>query len=104
VVRKLNIESYELREVLYPGADGDARGVAVVVRGGPFPERALAPEIFVGNQGATLVQVLEGGATIRGIVERPPEPGDELTVRYGRSQEGRIRVEAAEVRPLPEGP
>ena len=100
----LQIDRYDLLEVLFPGRKGDAEeGIAIVVEGGPFPERALLPQIVVGGQEAELVQILDGGARIRGILRKPPSPGDELVVRYDPQMEGRTRIERFEVRPLPKG-
>jgi hypothetical protein len=100
----LRIDSYDLREVLFPGRKGKPEeGVAIVVDGGPFPGRALEPQIIVGDQEAELVQILDGGARIRGILRKPPSRGDELVVRYDPQTEGRTRLERFEVRPLPKG-
>jgi hypothetical protein len=100
----LAIERYDLREVLFPGPKGETeQGIAIVVEGGPFPGRALEPEIFVGEQRAELVQILEGGARIRGILRKRPAPGEELVVRYDPNMEGRTRLGDFEIRPLPKG-
>jgi hypothetical protein len=102
--RQLPIDRYQLREVLFPGKGGKTQqGIAIVLEGGPFPVRALEPEIFVGDQEAELVQVLDGGARIRGILRSPPAPRDEIVVRYDPVTEGRAWIERSEVRPLPKG-
>lgn len=102
--RPLRLERYELREVLAPDDAGQpVRAIQIVVHGGPFPARALEPEILVGRRAAARVQIVDGGAGIRGLLDEPPAPGDEVVVRYGGSQEGRIPVRAIEVRPLPKG-
>lgn len=100
----LRIDDYELREVLFPGEKGRTEeGVAIVVSGGPFPGRAVLARMFVGDQEAELVQRLDDGARIRGILREPPAPGDELLVTYGDEMQGRARLERFEVRPLPKG-
>jgi hypothetical protein len=100
----LSIERYDLREVLFPGDNGETeKGIAILVEGGPFPGRALEPEIRVGEQRAELVQILDGGGRIRGILREPPAPGEELVVRYDPNTEGRARLGDFEIRPLPRG-
>jgi hypothetical protein len=100
----LRIDGYELREVLFPDEKGRAQeGVAIVVAGGPFPGRAVLARMFVGDEEAELVETLDGGARIRGILRERPSPGDELLVTYGDEMQGRARLERFEVRPLPKG-
>jgi hypothetical protein len=100
----LPINRYDVREVLFPGDAGKAEeGFAIVLEGGPFPGRAVEPRITVGDQEAKLVQILDGGARIRGILPSRPAPGDEIVVRYDRNMEGRARLEELTIRPLPKG-
>ena len=104
MVHPLPIDRYDLREVLFPGDDGKPdKGFAIVLDGGPFPGRALEPQIIVGKQEAKHVQILDGGARIRGILEHRPTPGDEIVIRYDPDMEGRARLEEFDVRPLPKG-
>jgi hypothetical protein len=100
----MRIDGYELRAVLFPDERGKTQeGIAIVVSGGPFPTRALDPQIHVGGQEAELVQLLDGGARVRGILRKPPARGDELVVHYDVQTEARARIEQFEVRPLPKG-
>jgi hypothetical protein len=104
MLHPLPIDQYEVREVLVPGDGGKPeKGFAIVLEGGPFPGRALEPQITVGDQEAKLVQILDGGARIRGILPGPPAPGDEIVVRYDPNMEGRARLRELEIRPLPKG-
>jgi hypothetical protein len=99
--RALPIEHYELREVHFPGTKGRTeRGIAIVIDGGPFPFRALEPQIHVGEQQAELVQILDGGERIRGILRHHPTPGDEIVVFYDPEMQGRAQLGEFEVRPL----
>ena len=104
MLHPLPIDRCEIREVLFPGAGGKPQqGFAISLEGGPFPGRALEPQITVGGQEATLVQILDGGNRIRGILTGPPTPGDEIVVRYDPNMEGRVRLAQLEIRPLPKG-
>jgi hypothetical protein len=102
--RALAIDRYELHEVLFPAGRGKAeKGIAIVLEGGPFPGRALEPKILVGGQQAELVQILDGGSRIRGIVRHHPTVGDEIIVSYDPDMEGRARLGEFEVHRLPTG-
>lgn len=104
MLRPLAIEKFELREVLFPDAAGNPdTGIAVIVEGGPFPGRAREPELTVGSQRAILVQILDRGARIRGIIRERPQGKDEIVVYYDAEMQGRRRLDDFQIKPLPKG-
>jgi len=91
--------------VLVPGdRGGAAQGIKITVFGDWFPVRALEPEILVGDQVATRVQIAPDQRSIRGFLASTPPEGAAIRVRYGSSQEGELgeRFSPGRIRPLPE--
>ncbi len=104
MLRPLAIDRFELREVLFPDAAGNPdTGIAVIIEGGPFPGRAREPQITVGRQRAIMVQILDGGTRLRGIIRERPRPKDEIVVSYDSETQGRRRLDDFEIKPLPKG-
>jgi hypothetical protein len=103
--RQLELRGYKLERVLMTGKAGKAaQAVRITVYGEVFPERALAPEILVGETRADMVRIAADQRSISGFLKADPEPGAVVRVRYGDSQEGRAEepVDPERIRPLPE--
>jgi hypothetical protein len=90
-LRELLLTHYRAEMVLAP-VKGEVREVVRITVFGPnFPERAVAPEILVGEALAERVSVAPDQRSIRGIVPQIPAEGARIRVRYGDSQEGALR-------------
>jgi hypothetical protein len=101
--RELNVTHYQADLVLVPGKDKNQEAVRITVYGEQFPERAVEPEILVGEVAARQVTIARDQKSIRGFFDRMPPEGETVLVRYGDSQEGALRepFSRAAVRPLP---
>jgi hypothetical protein len=103
---QLTLTHYEAERVLLPDQHGKAtEAIRIVVFGPDFPQRAVEPEILVGETAAERVSVAPGQQSIRGYFRTPPADGGSIRVRYGDSQEGVLREEflSGGVRPLARG-
>jgi hypothetical protein len=103
---QLTLTGYEAEMVLMPGQEGKtSEAMRITVLGPNFPQRAVAPEILVGETGAERVTVAPDQRSIRGYFGLPPADGGIIRVRYGDSQEGLLRegFSRGKVRPLPQG-
>jgi len=103
---QLTLTGYEAERVLLPDPHGNtAEAVRVTVFGPNFPQRAVAPEVLVGEASAERVSVAPDQRSIRGYFREAPRDGAAIRVRYGDSQEGtlRERFSSRDVRPLPQG-
>ncbi len=107
--RELTVTHFEADKVLVAAAHGrrpsaqNAREVLRVTIHGPnFPQRAVEPEILIGDVRAQNVSIARDQTSITGFFAEPPPDGAEIRVRYGDSQEGvlRERFSRAKVRPL----
>ncbi|HMD70577.1 MAG TPA: hypothetical protein VKF41_04505 [Bryobacteraceae bacterium] len=87
-IRELTLTHYQAGMVLAP-VKGEVREVVRITVFGPdFPERAVAPEILVGEAPAESVSVARDQRSIRGFLPQMPAEGAVIRVRYGDSQEG----------------
>jgi len=77
----------------------------VVVFGPNFPQRAIEPEVLVGDALARRVSISPDQQSIRGYFLEIPEDGQAIRVRYGDSQEGELRERFSRqnIRPIPKG-
>jgi hypothetical protein len=102
----LPLTGYEARLVLMPSPADPAKTVealCITVYGPHFPQRALAPEIVVGDRVAERVSITRDQTAIRGYLRDLPPDGAPIVVRYEDSQVGRLRegFSRKRVRPLP---
>jgi hypothetical protein len=105
--RELILTHFVAEYVLFPRdpLDETPRGaVRVTVFGPTFPERAVQPELLVGDSAATQVSIARDGTSIRGYFHQLPADGALVRVRYGDSQEGVLDnpFRSNAVRPLPQ--
>ena len=107
--RELAVTHFEARKVLVPAEHGalpseqTAREVLRVTIYGPnFPQRAIEPEILIGESRAQNVSIAPDQKSIRGIFTEAPSDDAEVRVVYGDSQEGVLkeRFSRARIRPL----
>jgi hypothetical protein len=102
----LPLSHYEAHKVLLPPREGEAglvEVVRVVVFGPNFPQRAIEPELLVGEEIARRTSIARDQRSIRGYFFHLPPDGQTIRVRYGDSQEGELgeRFSRAKIRPLP---
>jgi hypothetical protein len=102
--RDLAITHYESQRVRMPSPEGKTvEAVRIIVFGPNFPQRAVEPEILVGEVRAHSVSISRDQQSIRGFFHELPPDGAEIRVRYGDSQEGVLREPFShrKVYPLP---
>jgi hypothetical protein len=102
----LPLSHYEADMVLLPAREGEAKiveAVRVVVFGPNFPQRAVEPELLVGEEIAQRTSIARDQRSIRGYLFQMPPDGAAIRVRYADSQEGVLheRFSRERVRPLP---
>jgi hypothetical protein len=102
----LPLEAYEAHTVIMPVHEGKPKvveAVCVTVFAANFPQRAIAPELLVGEEPAQRVAIARDQRSLRAFfLKMPPEQGV-IRVRYGDSLEGVLaeRFSSRRVRPLP---
>jgi hypothetical protein len=103
----LRLSHYVADTVLVPGAkENEAlEAVRVTVYGERFPQRALFPELIIGDARAERVTIAADERSIAGYLTELPPDGSRIVVRYGASQEGMLErpFRSREIRPLPKG-
>jgi len=101
--RELPLTHFTAERVLVPAEKGSAEVIRVTVFGPNFPQRAVAPEMLIGDVAAERVSIAPDQKSIRGLFRRVPPEGALIRVRYGDSQEGILREPfvSQSVRPLP---
>lgn len=104
----LPLSHYEAHKVLAPRREGEAalaEALRVVVFADHFPQRAIAPELLVGETSAERVTISGDQCSIRGLFFKAPRSGGVIRVRYGDSQEGVLGepFSRERVRRLPRG-
>jgi hypothetical protein len=102
--RELALSHYMADRVLMPSAGGKTvEAVRITIFGPNFPQRAVEPEILVGEALAQGVSITRDQRSIRGYFHELPPEGGLVRVRYGDSQEGVLREPFARrhIRPLP---
>jgi hypothetical protein len=102
----LPLSRYEAEKVLMPrgaGAHKMVEAVRIVVFGPNFPQRAVEPEILVGETIAQQISIARDQRSIRGYFFQMLPDGAAIHVRYAESQEGVLRqpFSREKVRPLP---
>ena len=102
-IRELVLTHYQAETVLAPVKGVVRETVRITVFGPNFPERAVVPEILVGETPAESVSVARDQGSIRGFLPQLPADGAAIRVRYGGSQEGVLRepFRRDQVRALP---
>jgi hypothetical protein len=104
---QLPLTRYEADMVRMPSRPGESdlvKALRVVVFGPNFPQRAIEPEILIGESIARRTTVSPDQRSIRGYFLEVPADGGVVRVRYGDSLEGELRVRFSRqgIRPLPE--
>jgi len=102
----LPLSYYEAQMVRMPLHEGEAKVVEalrVVVFGPNLPQRAIEPELLIGEAIATRTSVARDQRSIRGYFFELPADDQVIRVRYGDSQEGELRERFSRkaIRPLP---
>ena len=91
--------------VLMPAAERNEvrEAVRITIYGDRFPQRALFPELIVGETPAERVSIAPDERSIRGYLFDLPPDGAQILVRYGASQEGVLEqgFQHRDIRPLP---
>ena len=100
----LPLSHFEAERVLLPAHPGETKmveAVRVIVFGPNFPQRAIEPELWVGDEMARQVSIAPDQRSLRGYFFQTPPNGAPIRVRYGDSQEGELRQRFAreQVRP-----
>jgi hypothetical protein len=102
----LPLSHYEAEMVRFPLREEDSKVVSVLrvtVFGPLFPQRAIEPELLIGNKIGRHTSVSRDQHSIRGYFVDLPSDGEIIRVRYGDSQEGEVRERFFQkaIRPLP---
>lgn len=102
---ELPLSNHVAERVLMPGAkQGEVvEAVRITVYGERFPQRALQPELIVGDAQAERVAIAPDERSIRGYLRTLPPDGSTIVVRYGASQQGTLEqaFDRREIHPLP---
>ncbi|MDX6458165.1 MAG: hypothetical protein QOE55_1862 [Acidobacteriaceae bacterium] len=102
----LPLSHYEAEMVRMPlreGEDKVVEALRIVVFGPTFPQRAIEPELLIGETIAGRTSIARDQRSIRGYFFDLPGDGETIRVRYGDSQEGELheRFSHKAIRPLP---
>jgi hypothetical protein len=102
----LPLSHYEAEMVWLPVREGEAKQVQalrIIVFGPNFPQRAIEPELLVGQEIARRTSISRDQTNIRGYLFQVPADGSVIRVRYADSQEGELRERFSRerIRPLP---
>jgi hypothetical protein len=102
---ELSLSHYEAEMVWMPEREGEGKeveAVRVVVFGPGFPQRAVEPELLVGEEIAQRTSIARNQKSIRGYFFRIPPDEALIRVRYGDSLEGKLQERFARnrIRPL----
>jgi hypothetical protein len=75
----------------------------IVVHAPHFPQRAIEPELLVGELAAGRVSIANDQLSLRGYFFEIPPEGGTIRVRYGDSLEGELhgRFSRQAIRPVP---
>ena len=102
---QLPLDHYKATKVLMPGPGGTGRveAVRITVFAPYFPQRAIAPELIVGDMTAERVTVSADQRRLEGYLRHLPRATAAICVRYGDSLEGRLEepLSRERIRPLP---
>jgi hypothetical protein len=103
---ELPLSDYRAEMVLLPAHVGATKLVAAVrliVYGPHFSQRAIEPELLVGEEAAERISIAPDQQSLAGYYLQMPPDGARIRVRYGDSQEGEVRERFSRqtVRPLP---
>jgi hypothetical protein len=102
---KLPLSHYEVGMVWMPEHEGERKEVEalrVVVFGPNFPQRAVEPELLVGEEIAQRTSIGRDQKSIHGYFFQIPHDGAMIRIRYGDSLEGELheRFSREKIRPL----
>jgi hypothetical protein len=102
---KLPLSHYEVEMVWMPGHEGEGKeveAVRVIVFGPNFPQRAVEPELLVGEEIAQQTSIGRDQKSIRGYFFHIPPEEAVIRVRFGDSLEGELneRFARERIRPL----
>ncbi len=101
----LPLTHYVAEMVLMPSPHGGStvvEALRLVVSGPNFPQRAIEPELLLGEVKAQRVSIATDQRSIRGYFFTVPMDGEAIRVRYGESLEGELRdrFTKKKIRPL----
>jgi hypothetical protein len=105
-LRKLVLNHFEAKAVLVPARDPRqpaVAGICITVAGQYFPQRAVEPDVLVGEIASDFTRISVDQRSISGFFRQSLPEGGVVRVRYGDSQEGELqtRFSAKLVHPLP---
>jgi hypothetical protein len=94
----LTLNDYSAETVLFPqaekakvpGKEKLVEAFRVTVFGDYFPQRAVEPELLIGENAAHQVAISRDQRSIWGYFFHLPQEGEPIRVRYGDSQEGEL--------------
>lgn len=101
----LPLSHYKAGMVWMPGSGGagkEVKTLRVIVFGPNFPQRAVEPELLVGEKAAGQVSIGRDQKSIQGYFLDIPQEGAVIRVRYGDSLEGELqeRFSRERIQPL----
>ncbi len=102
---QLPLSHYEAGMVWMPEREGEGKeveAVRVVVFGPNFPQRAVEPELLIGEEIAQRTSIRRDQQSIQGYFFQIPPDEAVIHVRYGDSLEGELheRFARERIRPL----
>jgi hypothetical protein len=105
-LRKLVLHHFEAKAVFLPARDPKqppVTGTCITITGQYFPQRAVEPEVVVGDIASDFTRISVDQRSISGFFRRSLPEGGAVRIRYGDSQEGELeqRFSATLVHPLP---
>ncbi len=101
---ELELTGVDVDTVLLPDQDGNpSEGVRITVHGPQFPQRALVPELWIGERRAEQVSISRDGRSLSGYLRELPPDRATVSVRYGASLAGSLELgfRRDKIRPLP---
>ena len=104
----LALTRYHAERVLMPREPGSLEvmeALRIVVYGPHFPQRAIEPDLLVGEAVAKRSSIARDQCSLRGYFPEDPAEGAVIRVRYADSLEGILDEPfcRAAIRPLPKG-
>jgi hypothetical protein len=100
-LRELVLTRYEASVTLVQRANRREEGVCIIVFGDNFPQRAVEPEIVIGDQRGEMISISRDQRSIRAYFRHAPPDGAEIVVRYAESQRGVLREKFSRTRIRP---
>ena len=98
-----HFEAEMVRLPRHEGEDKIVEALRVIVYSPMLPQRAIEPELLIGETIAARVSIARDQRSIKGYFFDLPAEGQTIRVRYGDSQEGELRERffRKTIRPLP---